>query len=101
LEVAGPEERRAPTVGSGADAEVTWLERGGDPPGRSGLLAEAATTAVLPGDRVHAYLAAELGVVAAARAALAARGLTPDRLSAKPYWRLGVANAAHGEPTGG
>jgi len=100
LEVAGPEERREPTVGAGATVEVTWLERGGDPPGTSGLLVEAAADRVVPGERPHAYLAAELRVVAAARAALAGRGLAPERLSAKPYWRLGVANAAHGEPTG-
>jgi len=100
LEVAGPEERREPTVGAGADAEVTWLERGGDPPGTSGLLVEAAGTRELPGDRPHAYVAAELRVVAATRRALAGRGFSPERLSAKPYWRLGVANAAHGEPTG-
>jgi len=98
LEVAGPEERREPAVPDGATVELTWLERGGDPPGTSGVLAEAATGAELPGGRCHAYVAAELRVVAAARAALAGRGLTPEQLSAKPYWRLGVANAAHGEP---
>ena len=100
LEVAGPEERREVTVPDGVAVEVTWLERGGAAPGTSGVLAEAAGRAPLPGGRRHAYLAAELAVVAAARAALAGRGLEPGQLSAKPYWRLGVANAAHGEPTG-
>jgi NADPH-dependent ferric siderophore reductase len=36
--------------------------------------------------------------VLALREAVAARGLTPDQVSAKAYWGLGKANAAHGEP---
>ncbi len=51
-----------------------------------------------PRARGHAYLAGELGVVAAMRQALLARGMEADQISAKPYWRAGRANAAHGEP---
>jgi NADPH-dependent ferric siderophore reductase len=52
----------------------------------------------LPAGSGHAYLAGELGVVAAMRRTLVERGLTPEQISAKPYWRAGRANAAHGEP---
>ncbi len=32
------------------------------------------------------------------RQALLARGMEAGQISAKPYWRVGRANAAHGEP---
>jgi hypothetical protein len=38
------------------------------------------------------------GVVAGMRRTLLELGLTPEQISAKPYWRVGRANAAHGEP---
>ena len=96
FEVGGPGEVRPPPGPAGAAAEVHWLERDGAAPGTSRVLTEAAATVTLPEGRGHAYLAAEIGVVAAARQALATRGLTAGQLSAKPYWRLGVANAANG-----
>jgi NADPH-dependent ferric siderophore reductase len=37
-------------------------------------------------------------VVAALRRSLLERGMEAAQLSPKPYWRHGVANAAHGEP---
>jgi len=48
--------------------------------------------------RGHAYLAGELGVVCELRRILLGRGLSADQISAKPYWRAGMANASHGEP---
>jgi NADPH-dependent ferric siderophore reductase len=57
-----------------------------------------ATDIALPPGRGHAYIGGELRVVAAVRQVLADRGLARDQLSAKAYWRRGVANAAHGEP---
>jgi NADPH-dependent ferric siderophore reductase len=59
----------------------------------------AAVTGVgLPAGHGHAYLAGEARAVLALREALAARGLAPEQISAKAYWGLGRANAAHGEP---
>ena len=37
-------------------------------------------------------------MVADMRKVLLERGLATAQISAKPYWRAGVANAAHGEP---
>lgn len=77
---------------------VRWLHRDGRPAGQDAALVEAVTGVALPAGRGHAYLAGELRTVAAMRRALGERGLAPDQLSPKPYWRLGVANAPHGEP---
>ena len=65
---------------------------------RPELLTGALEAVPLPDGRGHAYLSAELRVTSALRAVLLGRGLGPGQLSPKPYWRRGVANAAHGEP---
>ncbi len=70
---------------------------GGDPASGDQLLA-ALNDLPLPSGPGHAYLAGELGVVAQMRKALLARGMEPEHISAKAYWRVGRANAAHGEP---
>jgi NADPH-dependent ferric siderophore reductase len=49
-------------------------------------------------DGGHAYLAGEVALVSALKAALLARGWTTDQVSAKAYWNRGRANAGHGEP---
>jgi NADPH-dependent ferric siderophore reductase len=52
----------------------------------------------LPEGTGHAYIGGEFRVVNEIRNGLVARGLSEDRISAKPYWRLGRGNAANGEP---
>ena len=87
--------RRHPT---GARCPCSWLHRAGGDPASGAQLVAALAAVPLPPGTGHAYLAGELGVVAAMRQALLARGLEADQISAKPYWRVGRANAAHGEP---
>jgi NADPH-dependent ferric siderophore reductase len=53
----------------------------------------------LPRGTGHAYVAAEAGVVRGATRLLAERGLRPEQISGKAYWRRGLPNAEHGEPT--
>ncbi len=77
---------------------MRWLHRGATEPGRVELLADAVRALALPTGPGHAYLSAELTVVATVRDALLAQGLDAARMSPKSYWRRGVANAAHGEP---
>ena len=98
LEVDGPDDEQQVYAADGREIAVRWLHRAGADPAAAGNLVAALETIDLPRGRGHAYLAGELRVVAALRAALLARGLTPDQISAKPYWRAGRANAAHGEP---
>jgi len=100
VEVDGPDEEQQPDVAPDVHLELRWLHRAGRPPGTSELLAGALAARQLPAGPGHAYLAGELAVVAELRRGLAARGLSAEQVSPKPYWRLGVANAAHGEPLG-
>jgi NADPH-dependent ferric siderophore reductase len=98
LEVDGADDQQQAYTSDGREVTVRWLHRAGADPASATNLVGALETIDLPGGHGHAYLAGELGVVAAMRAALLGRGLTPDQISAKPYWRAGRANAAHGEP---
>jgi NADPH-dependent ferric siderophore reductase len=82
----------------GREIPVQWLHRAGADPASAGHLVDALETVDFPSGVGHAYLAGELSVVAAMRAALLGRGMTAEQISAKPYWRAGRANAAHGEP---
>ena len=60
-----------------------------------GLVAGVSATSP---DGGHAYLAGEVALVSALKAALLARGWTAEQLSAKAYWNRGRANADRGEP---
>jgi NADPH-dependent ferric siderophore reductase len=98
LEVDGPDDHQEAHGADGRPVAVQWLHRdGGDPASGAQLVAALESVALPPGNG-HAYLAGELGVVAQMRAALLGRGMTAEQISAKPYWRAGRANAAHGEP---
>jgi NADPH-dependent ferric siderophore reductase len=94
LMVTDPAERQ-PFTGD-ATKTVTWRYESASEPS-DGLVAAVSPAAVSP-DGGHAYLAGEVALVSALKAALLARGWTPDQLSAKAYWNRGRANAGHGEP---
>jgi NADPH-dependent ferric siderophore reductase len=94
LMVTDPAERQQFT--GDAQKTVTWrYESASDP--SDGLVAAVSAAAVSP-DGGHAYLAGEVAIVSALKAALLAHGWTPGQLSAKAYWNRGRANAGHGEP---
>lgn len=96
VEVDGSSDHVAP--GGGPEAlDLRWLHRT-RPAGRDPVMAAAVTALDLPAGHGHAYVFGELHVVAAARQALVDRGMDAADIDHKGYWRLGVANAAHGEP---
>jgi NADPH-dependent ferric siderophore reductase len=66
----------------------------------TGLLSALAAFA-LPPDLGHAYVFGEFHAVRAVRAALLDRGLAPEQISHKAFWRLGRVNQDHGEPEKG
>jgi NADPH-dependent ferric siderophore reductase len=78
--------------------EVRWLHRGAVPSESSTLLLKAFQGLSLPAGRGHVYIAGEVRLVAALKAAALARGLAPEQVSAKAYWGRGRANAPRGEP---
>ena len=63
----------------------------------AGLLSGLATFA-FPPDRGHAYLFGEFHVMRVLESALRDRGLSPEAISHKSFWRVGRRNADHGEP---
>ena len=80
--------------------DVRWLRRDGQTvPGDPAAMLEAVAGVDLPTGVGHAYVAAEAGVVRGVSRFLTERGLRPDQISGKAYWRRGLPNAEHGEPT--
>jgi NADPH-dependent ferric siderophore reductase len=78
---------------------VRWLHRDGrSVPGDGAGLLEAVAEVGFPTGVGHAYVAAEAGVVRGVTRVLAGRGLGPEQISGKAYWRRGLPNAEHGEP---
>jgi NADPH-dependent ferric siderophore reductase len=87
IEVADPaEEQKLETV---ADAEITWLHRGGRPIGD--VLVEAVRGVEFPAGRVHAFIHGEATFVKDLRGYLRIdRGLPLSQLSISGYWRRGM-----------
>ena len=97
LEVDGPEERQSFAF-AGTNKTVDWEYVGDRSAGASnGLITDVSAAGVSPA-RGHAYLAGEVALVSALKAALLSHGWTADQVSAKAYWNRGRANAGHGEP---
>jgi NADPH-dependent ferric siderophore reductase len=99
FEIDSPADEQRPD-GDQTGFEVRWLHRlERSAPGDSDLLRAALAGTDLPAGRGHAYVAAEARVARAINNDLIERGLDPDQISAKAYWRRGLPNAEHGEPT--
>jgi NADPH-dependent ferric siderophore reductase len=98
LEVDSADDQQPATSNDGVELDTRWLHRGGGDPAAATNLLAAVESLEFPAGTGHAYVAGELHVVAALRGALIAKGMMAEQINAKPYWRAGVANAAHGEP---
>ncbi len=80
--------------------DLGWVHRHGrSVPGDPSPLLEALGDFAQPAGLGHAYVAAEAGVVRNIQRNLVERGFQLDQISAKAYWRRGLPNAEHGEPT--
>jgi NADPH-dependent ferric siderophore reductase len=100
LEVDGPADEQEPEASRGDRLDMQWLHRSGrSVPGDPDLVLEAVASLDLPAGAGHVYVAAEAGVVRGVTRTLTGRGLQPDQISGKAYWRRGLPNAEHGEPT--
>jgi NADPH-dependent ferric siderophore reductase len=98
VEIDAPDDALPARFDEGLGVTGIFVDRDGrapdDPAGLLGGLAAFA----LPPDDGHAYLFGEFHALRAVQAALLDRGLTPEQISHKAYWRRGRANADHGEP---
>jgi NADPH-dependent ferric siderophore reductase len=99
FEVDHEDDSVTPSLPEGVGVTACFLERGArvftDPTG----LLTGLEAIELPSGEGHAYLGGEMKVVAGLRGALLERGLGAEAINAKAYWRDGVANQAHGEPS--
>ncbi len=95
LQVDGREERQS--VAGPREQQITWHYEEQAQDDAPGLVA-AVAGAALPAGPGHAYLAGEVALVTALKAALQSRGWAAEDISAKAYWNRGRANAGHGEP---
>jgi NADPH-dependent ferric siderophore reductase len=93
LMIGDPMERQ-PFSGDGSKT-VTWRFESAD--ALDGLIT-AVSAKGFAADGGHAYLAGEVALVSALKAALRGQGWTAEQISAKAYWNRGRANAGHGEP---
>lgn len=71
----------------------TWVHRAG-----GGDLVAAVASLDLPTGNGHAYVGGEATLVRGVKEALVHRGLAPERIAGKAYWRNDRSNAGHGEP---
>jgi NADPH-dependent ferric siderophore reductase len=100
FEIDSPADEQLPAGDIDGMLEIRWLHRlGHSAPGDVELFLEGLAATRLPAGNGHAYVAAESRVTRAINGALRERGLGADQISAKPYWRRGLPNAQHGEPT--
>jgi NADPH-dependent ferric siderophore reductase len=100
LEVDSPADEQEPEASRGGRLDMQWLHRSGrSVPGDPDPVVEAVAGVDLPTGVGHVYVAAEAGVVRGVTRTLTGRGLQPDQISGKAYWRRGLPNAEHGEPT--
>jgi NADPH-dependent ferric siderophore reductase len=100
IEIETPADEEEPDLREGQQLDLHWLHRAnGVVPGDPSLLLDAVAAVELPVGIGHAYIAAEARVVKSIRQKLTERGLGNDQISGKAYWRRGLPNAEHGEPT--
>jgi NADPH-dependent ferric siderophore reductase len=96
LEVDDPDERQS-LDSRDVNRSVTWRYASAGWRQAPDSVVDAVSADASP-DGGHAYLAGEVALVSALKAALLGSGWTADQLSAKAYWNRGRANAGHGEP---
>ncbi len=98
VEIDAPDDALPARFDDGLGVTGIFVDRDGrSPDDPAGLLGGLAAFA-LPPDEGHAYLFGEFHAMRAVQTALLDRGLAPDQISHKAYWRCGRANADHGEP---
>lgn len=98
IELEDPNDAVTPDLPEGIGVTGIFIDRDARPYGSAeGLLSGLAAFAFPPDDG-HAYLFGEFSAMNTIRTALLDRGLEDSDISLKAFWRVGKANADHGEP---
>jgi len=98
VEIDHPDDALTAPFDEGLGVTGIFVSRDGrDLDDPAGLLSGLATFA-FPPDVGHAYLFGEFHVMRVLESALLDRGLSPEAISHKSFWRAGRRNADHGEP---
>ena len=97
LEVEGPADEQ-PLECSVSLGGPHWVHRGAARPGEATSLIDALRGFSVPPGRGFAYIGGEHMLVNTVRRLLLDAGMAAEDMAPKPYWRLGSANADHGEP---
>ncbi|MBU6234130.1 MAG: siderophore-interacting protein [Acidobacteria bacterium] len=98
IEVDDPADALTPSLPEGLGVTGIFVDRDGRPRGTADGLLSGLAAFAFPPDDGHAYLFGEFGAMNVLRTALLDRGLSPEAISLKAFWRVGSANADHGEP---
>ena len=100
FEIDSPADELRPANNELRQLDVRFSHRlGRSRPGDPALLLAALSGVDLPVGRGQVYVAAETHVVRAVQSALGERGIPPEQVAAKAYWRHDLANAENGEPS--
>jgi NADPH-dependent ferric siderophore reductase len=100
FEIDSPQDEQPPAVENAENLDIRWIHRlGKSVPGEAPLFLDVLAKTDIPAGSGHAYVSAETRVVRAIQGSLIERGLDGNQISAKAYWRRGLPNAEHGEPT--
>ncbi|MGH3732578.1 MAG: siderophore-interacting protein [Acidimicrobiales bacterium] len=98
IEIDAPDDALGATFDEGLGVTGIFVERRGrDLKDPAGLLSGLAAFE-LPLELGHVYLFGEFHVVRALLSAVSDRGIAPEQINHKSYWRSGISNAEHGEP---
>ena len=98
IEIDALDDAIEPSFNSGLQVTSIFIDRAGRPTGDCSGLLGVLEEFSFPPELGHAYLFGEFQVTRALRGELLARGLDPEQISQKAFWRSKRRNESRGEP---
>ncbi len=98
VEIDAPDDALVAPFDEGLSVKGVFIEREGRSTSNAAGLLRGLADVELGDGPGHAYLFGEFHVMRVIQSALLDRGLAPEQISHKAFWRSGRSNADHGEP---